>query len=197
MCESQPVAIIFYFHKRQARNTWPPVSLPVRPTLLSMTAISDLTTVTARISLTIGDWLLHAYDTAFSSISCAGRRHVQHKSSSILTTCLQCSDDTPLHECNADGYIYYLCKSCLANRGNIPSGGGVFEITDNTACHGLSSTVLLLLRSFDNCLYHASSDTGIIAATAVFALHPQFTWLQCLHSSCPPRRYALPVCICH
>jgi hypothetical protein len=171
------VTVIFYFRKRQARHTWHPVLLPVRPAILSMAVISELTTATARISLTISDWLLHAYDTAFSRISCAGRRHVQHKGSSILTPCLRCSDDTPLHECNTDGYTCYLCKLCLANRGNIPSGGGVFEITDNIACHGLISTVLLLLllRSFGNCLYHVSSDTGVIAATAVFVLHPVHT----------------------
>jgi hypothetical protein len=108
-------------------------------------------------------------------VSCAGRRQVQHKSNSILTPCLQSSDDTPLHECNTDGYSFHPCKLCLKCRGNITSDGGVFEITDNIAFHGFVSTTLLLLRSFDNGLYHASSDTGVIATTAMFALHPVHT----------------------
>ena len=112
-------------------------------------------------------------------VQCTVRRfHVyraQHKSNTILTPCLQCSDDTPLHQCNTDGYSFHLCKLCLKCRGNITSDSGMFEITDNIAFHGFISTTLLLLRSFGNGLYRASSDTGVIAATAMFALHPVHT----------------------
>ena len=169
------VAIVFYFHKRRARFASPPTSLPVRPALLSSTIISEVSTVATRICNSLREWLLYSYSTTFSRVSCAGRRQVQHKSNTILTPCLQCSDDTPLHECNTDGYSFHLCKLCLKCRGNITSDGGVFEITDNIAFHGFISTALLLLRSFGNGLYHASSDTGVIATTAMFALHPVHT----------------------
>jgi hypothetical protein len=59
--------IIFYFHKRYARSTWPPVSLPIRPEPLSVLIAAELTTATTRITLAIGDWLQHTHETALSS----------------------------------------------------------------------------------------------------------------------------------
>ena len=103
------VAIVFYFRKRRARFTSPTTSLPVRPALLSSTIVSEVATVATRIYHSLCEWLLHSYGTAFSRISCAGRRQLQHKNNTILTPCLQCSDDTPLHECNMQrGWLQLL-----------------------------------------------------------------------------------------
>jgi hypothetical protein len=126
-----------------------------------MAVISELFTTTARIYLTTGEWrLLHAYDTAFSSISCAGRRQVQHKNSSILTLCLRCSDDTPLHECNADGHTYYLYASYAWQAEEISHLVAVFSKLRTI------SPVMALFRqccsyyeaSATNCLHHLTSS---------------------------------------
>ena len=166
------VAIVFYFHKRRARFASPPVPLPSRPALLSATVVLEVAAVATRMYRSLREWLLYTYRTAFSSGPCEGRRHVQHKGNRVLAPCLHGSGDTPLHECSSNGCLFHLCKWCLKCRGNIISGSDDFEITDNVVSHGVIPMTLLLLRSFGNMLYHASSDTGVITTAAMFALHP-------------------------
>jgi hypothetical protein len=153
-------SLVFYFRKRSTRSTWPPVPPPIRPTPFSMLVIAEVAAVTSRITHAIGCWLHHARDTAFSSVSCAGRRQVQYKNSTVLVPCSQSSNDTWLHECKTAGPLYHLCKYTAV------------------ICHlaamrsKLQAKPRTRSRPFGNCLYHGSSDAGVITIITILTLHP-------------------------